>query len=405
MSGRPRHGDAEAAPRPAWRWAPRHAAGRWALDVALAAVAAYAAVTLTAEISAGAPAQHAAAATLVAAAYGAALVLRRTAPAAVLAVQAGAAVAYVALGFPVFMLGPAALVTMYTVASRLDRRTAVAMLGAAEAVLAALSWLGPAFTGVAAWLQFTAILAAAWFLGDVVRRWQVAAAAHARRAGELEQAREELARLAVTAERLRIARELHDVVAHSMSVIAMHAGSARLAADRDPAAARKALEVVEEASRTALAEMRRLVTVLRDTDNGAPALAPAPGLPDVHRLVAEVAAAGVTVEVQAEGDLTAVPDGVSLTAYRIVQEALTNVVRHASPARAHLSVTVRDGEVMLEVVDDGAVALTTAAARGGHGMIGMRERAAMYGGEFAAGPRPGGGWRVVARLPYPGVQR
>jgi signal transduction histidine kinase len=207
----------------------------------------------------------------------------------------------------------------------------------------------------------------------------------------------------VTAERVRIARELHDVVAHSMSVIAMHAGTGRLAADRDPGAARRALEVAERVSRDALAELRRLVTVLRDVDDPVPALAPAPGLPDVHRLVAEVAAAGVTVDVHTVGDLRAVPGGVSLTAYRIVQEALTNVVRHASPARVQLTVRVGDGAVTLEVADDGgrvAGPVPRAAGAGsGHGTIGMRERAAVYGGDLESGPRPGGGWRVAARLP------
>jgi signal transduction histidine kinase len=120
-------------------------------------------------------------------------------------------------------------------------------------------------------------------------------------------------------------------------------------------------------------------------------------------LVAEVAAAGVTVEVHTEGDLASVPDGVSLAAFRIVQEALTNVVRHASPARAHVSVRVGDGEVVLEIADDGATwpaARETVPASAGHGTIGMRERAALYGGELTARPRPEGGWRVAARLPY-----
>jgi signal transduction histidine kinase len=377
------------------------------LDAALAAVAAYVAVVLTVEIAAGAPDVAATTALLLAAAYGAALAFRRVAPRAVLAVQAGAALGYVVLGFPVFMLGPAVLVTLYTVASRLDRRTGLVVLGAAEALLAVLLWFGPSFPGAGSWLLFSAILGGAWFLGDIVRRWQRAADAHAQRARELEQAREELARLAVAAERLRIARELHDVVAHSMSVIAMHAGSGRLAASRDPAAARKALEVVEQSSRDALAEMRRLVTVLRDADDVGPVLAPAPGLRDVHRLVAEVAAAGVTVDVRTEGDLEAVPDGVSLAAYRIVQEALTNVVRHVGPGRARLSVTVGDGRVVLAVTDDGdrPAATHVAKAGHGHGLVGMRERAALYGGDLTAGPGPDGGWQVAGWLPYPAVVR
>jgi signal transduction histidine kinase len=376
------------------------------LDAALAAAATYVAVILTAEVAAAGPALWATTASVLAAVYGGALAFRSVAPRAVLVAQAGAALGYVALGLPVFMLGPAVLVTLYTIGARCDRRTGLTLLGAAEALLAALLWLGSSFPGVGSWLLYSALLGGAWFLGDIVRRWQAAATAHAQRAAELEQAREELARLAVTDERLRIARELHDVVAHSMSVIAMHAGSGRLAAGRDPAAARRAFEVIEQSSRDALAELRRLVTVLRDADDDRPALAPAPGLPDVHRLVAEVAAAGVTVDVHTEGDLAAVPDGVSLAAYRIVQEALTNVVRHVGPARARLSVVVGDGKVVVAVTDDGdlGAAAPTGHAGRGHGVVGMRERAALYGGDLTAGPGLDGGWQVAGWLPYP-VQR
>jgi signal transduction histidine kinase len=311
------------------------------------------------------------------------------------------------VGMPVVMLGPAVLVTLYTVGVRLTRPAAVVSLGVAEVLLAVLLWAGPSFPGLPGLAQFAALLAGAWFLGDIVRRWQRAAAEHARRAVELEQAREELARLAVNAERVRIARELHDVVAHSMSVITMHAGSGRLAAARDPEAARRALEVVEESSRTALAEMRRLVTVLRDVDGAAPELAPAPDLAGVHRLVAQVAAAGVKVDVRTDGDLTAVPPGVSLAAYRIVQEALTNVVRHVGPTRVQLTVTVDGDLVRLEVTDSGAgrMAAADVPAGTGHGTVGMRERALLYGGELSIGPAPDGGWRVAGWLPLAAAQR
>ena len=397
---------ADSGLRRGWRLVVRSRARGWVLDVALGVGAAYVAVILTVEFYGGPPTPAQWGAVLLAAVYGGAVTFRRVALRAVVAVQVITAVGYVALGLPVFLLGPAMLVTLYTVGSRLPRRPALTLLGVVEAALAVL--LLPGSTGLATWLLYAAILFGAWFLGDVTRQWRDAATAHARRATELERARNELARLAVTAERVRIARELHDVVAHSMSVIAMHAGSGRLAADRDPTAARRALEVVERSSRDALAEMRRLVIVLRDTDEAGPALAPAAGLRDVHRLVAEVAAAGVTVEVHTDGDLASVPDGVSLAAYRIVQEALTNVVRHASPGQAHLSVRIDDGEVVLEVTDDGATgaaARETASASGGHGTIGMRERAALYGGELTAGPRPEGGWRVAARLPFAAVDR
>ncbi len=380
-------------------------ARRWMLDGAVAAAAAYAAGLLAAEITAGLPAAARTAALVLAVTYGGCLLFRRVAPWIVVAVQAVAAVAYTALGLPVVMLGPAVLVTLYTVASRFDRRAALAVLAGAEALLAVLLLAGAAFPDVTSWVLFSAILAAAWFLGDIVRRWQIAAAAHAARAAELEEAREELARLAVGAERLRIARELHDVVAHTMTVIAMHAGTGRLAASRDPAAAR-ALEVVERSSRQALAEMRRLVTVLRDADDRIDVPEPAPGLADLHRLVAEVAAAGVRVDVTTEGDPAGVPEGVSLAAYRIVQEALTNVVRHAGPTRVHLSVTIGDDRVRLEVGDEGngAVPAPVEPGRRHHGLVGMRERATLYGGELTAGPAPHGGWRVAGWLPYTAVR-
>ena len=381
------------------------AAGRWALDGALAAAAAYAAALLTTELAAGLPASARNAALLLAVVYGGALLFRRVAPLTVLAVQGGAAIAYTAVGLPVAMLGPAVFVTLYTTGALRRRRTSLTALAAAEVLLAVLLLARPGFPGAGSWVLYSLLLAAAWFLGDIVRRWRSAAAVHARRAVELEQAREELARLAVAEERLRIARELHDVVAHTMTVIAMHAGSGRLAVDRDPAAARRALEVVEESSRHALAELRRLVTVLRDADGPAPGHEPAPGLPDLHRLVAEVAAAGIAVDVHTEGDLARVPEGVSLAAYRIVQEALTNVVRHAGTGRARLSVAVREDRVRLEVDDEGGGHAGPAPAAGhGYGVIGMRERAALYGGELTAGPGPGGRWRVAGWLPYAAVR-
>jgi signal transduction histidine kinase len=381
-------------------------ARRWALDGALAAASAYAAGLLTIEIIEGLPSVARPAALVLAVVYGAALLFRRAAPRTVLAVQGAAAVGYAALGLPVPMLGAAVLVTLYTVGSRLERRAGLVALASAEALLAVLVLARPDRPDVGSWVLFSVLLAAAWFLGDIVRRWQVAAVAHARRAVELEQAREELARLAVADERLRIARELHDVVAHTMTVIAMHAGSGRLAADRDPAAARKALEVVEESSRHALAELRRLVTVLRDADDREPVHEPAPGLPDLHRLVAEVAAAGVAVDVHTEGDMAQVPEGVSLAAYRIVQEALTNVVRHAGATRARLSVAVREDQVRLEVDDDGSGRDGRRPEPGdrGYGLVGMRERAALYGGEVTAGPGPGGNWHVAGWLPYAGTR-
>jgi signal transduction histidine kinase len=394
------------SPRPGWRWETPGSARRWVLDIALAVGATYAAVILTDEAVGTFLGRPSITATILAVVYGGAIAFRRVAPRIVLVGQALAAVAYAIVGLPVYMLGPAVLVTVYTVAARLERRASLAMLAFVEVALTLALWLGPSSPAVVSqFVQYAAILAGTWFLGDVVRRWQTAAAAHSRRAAELEQAREELARLAVTDERLRIARELHDVVAHSMSVIAMHAGSGRVAVDRDPAATRRALVVIERSSRDALAEIRRLVAVLRAADDNATMLTPAPGLPDIHSLVAEVAAAGVTVDVQTVGDLAAVPSGVSLAAYRIVQEAMTNVVRHAAPTRARLCVLVGDGQVEIEVANDATGGVRTPGSGEGHGTIGMRERAALYGGEFTAGPQPDGGWRVTARLPYQAAEQ
>ena len=186
-------------------------------------------------------------------------------------------------------------------------------------------------------------MAAGWWLGDGTRRRQEAVVTARRRAAELERAREELARRAVTEERLRIARELHDVVAHSMSIIAVQSGVGVHVLDSRPEEARKALVAVEATSRQALVEMRRLLGVLRQEAETRGSLAPAPGLAEVESLAAEVASAGVRVEVRIEGTPSELPAGLDLSAYRIVQEALTNVVRHAGPATARVAVRYAPG--------------------------------------------------------------
>ena len=227
-------------------------------------------------------------------------------------------------------------------------------------------------------------------------------AAARERAAELERAREELARRAVVEERLRIARELHDVVAHSMSIIAVQSGVGAHVLDSQPEEARKALAAVEATSRQALAEMRRLLGVLRQEAEPSGSLAPSPGLAEVDALAAEVARAGARVEVRIEGTRPELPLGLDLSAYRIVQEALTNVVRHAGPATARVRIRYAPDTVDIEVVDDGHG--TGTGRTDGHGIAGMRERAALYGGSLDAGPLPGGGFRVAAHLPVePGL--
>jgi signal transduction histidine kinase len=205
--------------------------------------------------------------------------------------------------------------------------------------------------------------------------------------------RETHARQAVSAERLRIAREMHDVVAHSMSLIAVKAAVGNHVALEQPGQAREALRVIEDTSRETLAELRRMLGVLRD-DTGVPALAPAPTLDDLRALVQRAQQAGPAVDLVVDG-LTELPSGVGQSVYRIVQEALTNVVKHAAAATCRIHVTGGGGEVRIEVLDDGR----GGEAVPGHGLIGMRERVAVYDGEFSAAPGETG-FRVFARLPY-----
>ncbi|WP_203996889.1 sensor histidine kinase [Micromonospora lutea] len=228
-------------------------------------------------------------------------------------------------------------------------------------------------------------VAAAWIAGNSVRaRRNYAAALRVHAATE-----------AVTAERLRIARELHDMVAHSIGVIAIQAGVGARVIDTQPAQARAALATIEAASRDTLAGLRRTLGALRRGDGDPASLEPTPGLADLDRLIAATGHAGVRVELGTVGDAP-VPAEVDLAAFRIVQEALTNVVRHAGVDACQVIVERGDDAVTVEVVDDG---------RGGpigidgHGLIGMRERVLAVGGHFRAGPRPEGGFRVAARLP------
>jgi signal transduction histidine kinase len=217
-----------------------------------------------------------------------------------------------------------------------------------------------------------------------------------KRAARLERERDEQERAAVAAERRRIARDLHDVVAHSVTLMTVQAGAARLLLAEEPKRAREPILSVEETGRQALADMRRLLGVLR-TETGEPALAPQPGLDHLDTLLAQARTAGLPAELTIEGERTALAPGVDLAAYRIVQEALTNARKHAGPARAKVTVSYQGDVLELEVTNDGRAAPN--GGGGGHGLIGMRERVALYGGTLEAGPRPAGGYTVRARLP------
>ena len=229
----------------------------------------------------------------------------------------------------------------------------------------------------------------------VVERRTRRAAALEERAARLEREREERERAAVGEERRRIARDLHDVVAHGVGVMTVQAGAARLLLDDDPARAREPLLAFEQAGRQALGELRRLLGILRRDERG-PALRPQPGLVDVEELVAQAGRAGLPVELVIDGPPVPVPAGVDLAAYRIVQEALTNTRKHAGPARASVAVRYGPDALEVEISDDGRPG---ANGGGGHGLIGMRERVALYGGQLDAGPRPEGGFTIRAHLP------
>jgi signal transduction histidine kinase len=236
----------------------------------------------------------------------------------------------------------------------------------------------------------------AWIIGFALGGRLRETDATRRLAEQAELEREEQARLAVAEERARIARELHDVVGHSVSVMTVQASAVRRLLEPDQEQEREALLVVEQTGREALAEMRRMVGVLRRPDE-APALAPQPSLEHIEKLVAHTRETGLPVELRIEGNPTPLPAGIDTTAYRIVQEALTNAVKHARAGKAEVVVRYANGTVELTVSDDGRGGGDGGGS--GHGLVGMRERVSVYGGELEAGPQAGGGFRLRATLP------
>jgi signal transduction histidine kinase len=245
-------------------------------------------------------------------------------------------------------------------------------------------------------LLIAMIVGGAWLAGRAIRYRRERERALERLTVDLEREREEKARAAVAEERVRIARELHDVVAHAISVIVLQARGGRRSLATDPGETREALDTIEAMGSEALAEMRRLLGMLRRDDEEI-ALAPQPSLRYLDALAAQVREAGLPVDLSVEGESTELPPGVDLSAYRIVQEALTNALKHAGPATARVVVCYRENDLELEIADTGAGA--SASDGEGHGLAGMRERVSLYGGKIEAGPRDGGGFAVRARLP------
>ena len=240
-----------------------------------------------------------------------------------------------------------------------------------------------------------------WWFGDVMRVRREREAQLGVRTLQLEREREENARRAVLDERVRIARELHDVVAHHVSLMGVQAGAARRVLSRQPEKAEEALAAIEAASRQAVGEMHRLLGFLRQERDDDP-LTPQPTIRQLDTLVAHMREAGLPVELAVEGEERPLPPSVDLSAYRIVQEALTNTLKHAGPATATVTVRYGDRALEIEVVDDGRGRLAAGRADGGNGLIGMRERVSLLGGRLRVGHEAGTGFSVRAHLPLDG---
>ena len=250
-------------------------------------------------------------------------------------------------------------------------------------------------------LSMVAFLAAAIAAGVLIRNRERIFVDTERRAAAAEADRLAEAERAVASERSRIAREMHDVVAHSMSVIAVQAAAGREIVHANPDKAAEVFARIESVGRESLAELRRMLGVLRDTGDGDASLSPQPGIADIAAAVAQSSASGVATELVVDGRQRDLAPGIELAAYRIVQEALTNVRKHAGrTASATVRISYEPHALVVEVTDDGSGAATSLSGIGsGHGLIGMRERVEIYGGEFTSGPRPGGGYAVRAVLP------
>ncbi|MCD4523424.1 sensor histidine kinase [Nocardioides sp. cx-173] len=275
-------------------------------------------------------------------------------------------------------------------------------VGVCASVVATIDWLRgidaplTAPSVVTYTVALSAVVATAWALGTLGRIRHAYVEALVERGERIAREADQRAELAASAERSRIAREMHDVVAHGLSVIVVQADGARYAAARDPGVATRALETIATTGRESLTEMRRLLGLLRAGEETG--WRPQPGLAELACLVEDARAGGAEVEAALPEETTRVPEGVALTAYRVVQESLSNVRRHAGPS-PHVRVSVTAGpELVVEVEDDGRGAGTADDHRG-NGLVGMRERVTVHGGTFTAGPRPGGGFRVAARLP------
>jgi signal transduction histidine kinase len=343
------------------------------------------------------------------------IVFRRKHPIGAYYTAVAAGGVQVALGVRPAATDLAILILLYTLAAYTPRRTsvwglAVCLAGSAVGVL---RWFSLTNHSLLQWLTAGATLLAgpallAWVLGDSMRYRRAYYASLEDRAARLERERDAQAQVSAAAERARIARELHDVIAHNVSVMVVQADGASYALDTDPGRAREALAAISATGRQALAEMRRLLGVLRREEaGGASELAPQPGIGELGELLDQARGAGLPVSFTVEGDPRPVAGGAALAAYRIVQESLTNTRKHAGPvASASVLLRYSPDTLVLAISDDGRGDPGGSAVPGapGHGLTGIRERVAIYGGSVTAGPRPGGGFEVVATLPLTPAQ-
>jgi signal transduction histidine kinase len=317
------------------------------------------------------------------------LLRRRQAPLAVLAATTGVGVVLIALGTPLLPLQMG--IALYTLAAS-DEPPARRRLGLGVVLLVTASFLFERnvtdFGGTAFHIVF---LAAAWLLGDSVRSRRAYVHEIEEKARRLERERATEARRVVAEEQARIARELHDVVAHALSVIVVQAGAAAEVFELDPVRAEKPIRAIDAAARAALADLRRVLGILHDDTT----YEPQPGLARLDTLIEQVRATGLDVALEIRGALRPLPAPVDLSAFRIIQEALTNTLKHADARHAHVSVRYGD-ELRVQVRDDGN---GDSGNRAGHGLTGMRERAAMLGGTVEASSSPAGGYLVTAKIP------
>ena len=328
---------------------------------------------------------------------------RFRAPATVAVVVTAASAAWILTMFnravqPPFEPGLAIIVALFALASRADGRPLwIGAVVCGVPVVTGEILGGLAGQGVGNVFPALLLFSLSFVMGRIVHAHRRHAFGQQDRAERLERDQEARAAQAVTAERARIARELHDVIAHSLSVIVVQAAAERRVLPAGQQSTAETLDSIEQSGRQAMTELRRLLGLLRKGD-GAPSLAPQPGLDGVGDLVAKAREAGVAVRVRTDGDLTGIPRGVDLSAYRIVQESLTNVLKHARARHVEVLLRSRGRCVEIDVTDDGTAA--PGPGTGGLGLIGMRERVAVYGGTVQAGPLDQGGYQVRAMLPF-----